>query len=106
MLTVTIVCARCTLANHVSDRFCAACGLPLGAVQPDAGAAHRRARALRSARAGRSRRGPADRRVRQTHRLRRQPRAGDGSSSFRCGLTASKRSTSARPAPTPKAGRS
>jgi hypothetical protein len=33
---VTIVCARCTLANHVSDRFCAACGLPLGALQPDA----------------------------------------------------------------------
>jgi len=36
MLTVTIVCARCTLANHVSDRFCADCGLPLGALQPDA----------------------------------------------------------------------
>ena len=28
--------ARCTLANHVSDRFCAQCGLPLGALQPDA----------------------------------------------------------------------
>jgi hypothetical protein len=36
MPTVTIVCARCTLSNHVSSRFCAACGLPLGAVQPDA----------------------------------------------------------------------
>ena len=32
-------CPRCTLANHVSDRFCADCGLPLGALQPDAGAA-------------------------------------------------------------------
>ena len=36
MATVTFVCARCTLANHFSDRFCVACGLPMGAVQPDA----------------------------------------------------------------------
>lgn len=34
----TIVCARCTLANLETERFCAGCGLPLGAVQPDAGA--------------------------------------------------------------------
>jgi hypothetical protein len=39
MTTITIVCARCTLANHVSERYCAGCGLPLGAVLPDAGAA-------------------------------------------------------------------
>jgi hypothetical protein len=38
MTTITIVCARCTLANHVSERYCAACGLPLGAVLADAGA--------------------------------------------------------------------
>src|SRR5215470_7282837 len=38
MSTVTIVCARCTLSNHVSSRFCECCGLPLGAVQPDADA--------------------------------------------------------------------
>src|SRR5947207_1637253 len=38
MLTITIVCARCTLTNHVSDRYCSSCGLPLGALQPDAGA--------------------------------------------------------------------
>ena len=36
MMTVTIVCARCTLANHVSDRYFADCGLPLGALQADA----------------------------------------------------------------------
>jgi hypothetical protein len=40
MVTVTIVCARCTLPNHVSDRFCADCGLPLGAVQADAEAGY------------------------------------------------------------------
>ena len=40
MVTVTIVCARCTLANHVSQRFCSSCGLPLGALQPDAEAAY------------------------------------------------------------------
>jgi hypothetical protein len=39
MTTITIVCARCTLANHVSERYCAGCGLPLGAVLADAGAA-------------------------------------------------------------------
>lgn len=39
MSTVTIVCARCTLANLGSNRFCAGCGLPIGGVQPDAGAA-------------------------------------------------------------------
>jgi hypothetical protein len=38
MASVMIVCARCTLANIDSSRFCAACGLPLGAVLPDAGA--------------------------------------------------------------------
>lgn len=38
MTTITIVCARCTLANHVSERYCACCGLPLGAVLADAGA--------------------------------------------------------------------
>jgi hypothetical protein len=39
MLTMTIVCARCTLANHVSDRYCRDCGLPLGSLQPDIEAA-------------------------------------------------------------------
>ncbi len=38
MSSVTIVCARCTLANFETDRFCAGCGLPMGGVQPDAGA--------------------------------------------------------------------
>jgi hypothetical protein len=38
MITITIVCARCTTTNHVSGRFCSSCGLPLGSVQPDAGA--------------------------------------------------------------------
>src|SRR4029077_19146746 len=38
MLTIMIVCARCTLTNHVTERYCSSCGLPLGAVQPDAGA--------------------------------------------------------------------
>src|SRR5438105_2102049 len=38
MMTITIVCARCTLSNHQSSRYCSACGLPLGAVQADAGA--------------------------------------------------------------------
>jgi hypothetical protein len=36
MPSVTIVCARCTRANHASDRYCAGCGLPMGALQPDA----------------------------------------------------------------------
>ncbi|APW59399.1 hypothetical protein [Paludisphaera borealis] len=39
MSSATIVCARCTLANYGTDRFCAGCGLPMGGVQPDAGAA-------------------------------------------------------------------
>jgi hypothetical protein len=38
MPLTTIVCARCTLGNHLSSRFCAGCGLPLGAVMPDSGA--------------------------------------------------------------------
>ena len=38
MPPTTIVCARCTSANIESDRFCSRCGLPLGAVQADAGA--------------------------------------------------------------------
>jgi hypothetical protein len=38
MVTVTILCARCTSANHVAVRHCAICGLPLGAVAADAGA--------------------------------------------------------------------
>src|SRR5262245_35469259 len=38
MPTIMIVCARCTLTNHVSARYCATCGLPRGAGQPDAGA--------------------------------------------------------------------
>ncbi len=40
MLTVTIVCARCTQPNHASQRFCSSCSLPLGALQPDAEAAY------------------------------------------------------------------
>jgi hypothetical protein len=38
MPTIIIVCARCTLSNTISDRYCSSCGLPLGSVQPDAGA--------------------------------------------------------------------
>jgi hypothetical protein len=38
MSSITIVCARCTVANHSASRFCAGCGLPLGAVQADSGA--------------------------------------------------------------------
>jgi hypothetical protein len=37
MTSVTIVCARCTLPNIASDRFCVGCGLPLGCVQGDPG---------------------------------------------------------------------
>lgn len=37
MASIMIVCARCTLANINSSRFCAGCGLPLGAASPDAG---------------------------------------------------------------------
>ena len=36
MADVLIVCARCTLGNHPSTRFCATCGLPLGSATPDA----------------------------------------------------------------------
>ncbi|MCA1686091.1 MAG: YbjN domain-containing protein [Planctomycetia bacterium] len=36
MAETTIVCARCTVSNHVSTRFCAECGLPLGSALPDA----------------------------------------------------------------------
>lgn len=39
MTIITIVCARCTLPNHALQRYCSGCGLPLGAVQADAGAA-------------------------------------------------------------------
>jgi hypothetical protein len=39
MPIVTIACARCTQPNHVSDRYCVSCGLPLGALQADLGAA-------------------------------------------------------------------
>ncbi len=35
MPVVTIVCARCTLANAVAERYCAECGLPLGVLQAD-----------------------------------------------------------------------
>jgi hypothetical protein len=37
--SILIVCARCTLGNPVSSRFCVQCGLPLGAGLADAGAA-------------------------------------------------------------------
>jgi hypothetical protein len=36
MSVFLIVCARCALGNHLSNRFCAGCGLPLGAAMPDA----------------------------------------------------------------------
>ncbi len=35
MLSITIGCARCTHANHPSERFCDCCGLPLGSAEPD-----------------------------------------------------------------------
>jgi hypothetical protein len=38
MSLTTIVCARCTLGNHLSSRFCVGCGLPLGSMMPDSGA--------------------------------------------------------------------
>lgn len=38
MTVITIACARCTLTNHVSERYCSGCGLPLGSVLADAGA--------------------------------------------------------------------
>jgi len=36
--TITTACARCTAVNHAASRFCAGCGLPLGAAEADAGA--------------------------------------------------------------------
>ena len=39
MRVIIISCARCTSENHPSTRFCAGCGLPLGAAEADAGAA-------------------------------------------------------------------
>lgn len=36
MAGFTILCARCTVENHGSNRFCETCGLPLGAAEPDA----------------------------------------------------------------------
>jgi hypothetical protein len=36
MAVILIVCARCTVSNHPSTRFCTKCGLPLGSAQPDA----------------------------------------------------------------------
>lgn len=38
MTMATTACARCATANHPANRFCDACGLPLGGVQADAGA--------------------------------------------------------------------
>ena len=35
----TSACARCATGNHLSERFCTACALPLGAATPDAEAA-------------------------------------------------------------------
>ena len=107
MLTVTIVCARCTLANHVSERFCSDCGLPMGALQPDAEAAYD---ALEPYEAPE----PADPDVaRLDHRFRQAdaattpiPRAAAGRSSSRCGSIASRRSMSGRREPTPRDGRS
>ena len=39
MRSAAIACARCTTENHFSTRFCAGCGLPMGAAEADAGAA-------------------------------------------------------------------
>lgn len=36
MTEFLIICARCTFGNHLSTRFCAKCGLPLGSAIPDA----------------------------------------------------------------------
>jgi hypothetical protein len=33
-----LACARCGTGNHLASRFCSSCDLPLGSVQPDAGA--------------------------------------------------------------------
>ena len=38
MTTITIVLCSMHAANHVSERYCSCCGLPLGAVLADAGA--------------------------------------------------------------------
>lgn len=38
MTSATIVCARCTTANFGAERFCAGCGLPIGAARADADA--------------------------------------------------------------------
>jgi hypothetical protein len=38
MAGLLIVCARCTVTNHPSVRFCSRCGLPLGSAIPDADA--------------------------------------------------------------------
>jgi hypothetical protein len=38
MTYTMIVCARCTVSNHLASRFCEACGLPLGSAAPDVGA--------------------------------------------------------------------
>ena len=103
MSSITIVCARCTLANHESDRFCVGCGLPLGGVQADAGAG---AEALGTYEAPE----PADPDVERLIRdfvacsgfdvVPVQPRLAARPSPR--GSTASRPSTSARPGPTPK----
>lgn len=36
MAVSLIICARCTVGNHPSTRFCVKCGLPLGSAFPDA----------------------------------------------------------------------
>ena len=36
MSASTLICARCAIPNHTSNRFCTGCGLPLGTVEPDA----------------------------------------------------------------------
>jgi hypothetical protein len=36
MSAASIICARCTVANHESSRFCGKCGLPLGSAMADA----------------------------------------------------------------------
>ena len=37
-MALTTPCARCPTVNPVASRFCAGCGLPLGAAEADAGA--------------------------------------------------------------------
>jgi hypothetical protein len=36
MSSIFLICARCTVSNHPSTRFCVKCGLPLGSAMPDA----------------------------------------------------------------------